>query len=63
MGLPPHRYLLMRRVAVAAELLASTERPLNEISRVVGFVDQSHLGRVFRKIVGETPSLYRRRHR
>jgi AraC-like DNA-binding protein len=32
-GLPPHRYLMMRRIAVAAELVASTERTITEISQ------------------------------
>jgi transcriptional regulator GlxA family with amidase domain len=63
MGLPPHRYLMMRRVAVAAELIAGTDRPLTDISQAVGFVDQSHFTRVFSNIVGEAPRSYRRRHR
>jgi len=62
-GLPPHRYLMMRRVAIAAELIASTERTLTEIAQAVGFVDQSHFTRVFSHIVGEAPRTWRRRHR
>jgi AraC-like DNA-binding protein len=32
---------------------------LNELAFAAGFADQSHMGRVFRAIVGETPSRFR----
>ena len=63
LGLPPHRYLMMRRIASAAELIKTTDRPLTQISLEVGFSDQSHFTRVFGDITGETPRSYRRRHR
>ena len=63
LGLPPHRYLMMRRIASAAELIKTTDRPLTQVSLEVGFSDQSHFTRVFGDITGETPRSYRRRHR
>ena len=63
LGLPPHRYLMMRRIVAAADLIKTTDRPLTEISLEVGFSDQSHFTRVFGDITGETPRSYRRRHR
>jgi transcriptional regulator GlxA family with amidase domain len=63
LGVPPHRYVMTRRVAIAARLIQQTDRSLTEIALEVGFSDQSHLTRVFTRMKGETPGLYRRRHR
>jgi transcriptional regulator GlxA family with amidase domain len=62
-GVSPHRYLQQRRVATAADLIRSTNRPLVEIALSVGFSDQSHFTRVFARARGETPTAFRRRHR
>ncbi|MEO8039130.1 MAG: AraC family transcriptional regulator, partial [Betaproteobacteria bacterium] len=62
-GHPPHQYLMMRRIAVAAELVKATDRALIDISLETGFSDQSHFSRMFARITGETPRAYRRRHR
>jgi transcriptional regulator GlxA family with amidase domain len=63
LGVPPHRYVMTRRVAIAARLIQQTERSLTEIALEVGFSDQSHFTRIFTRMKGETPGLYRRRHR
>lgn len=52
-----HRYL---RVALACRALRNSARPIAEIAADAGFSDQSHFGRVFRKLTGRTPSDYRR---
>jgi AraC-like DNA-binding protein len=62
-GLPPHRYLIERRIEAAAELIRVSDRPLTEISLEVGFSDQSHFTRSFGRAREETPSAFRRRHR
>ncbi|HYJ18394.1 MAG TPA: AraC family transcriptional regulator [Burkholderiales bacterium] len=62
-GQPPHRYLMMRRIEVAAEMIKDSDRTLTDISLDMGFFDQSHFVRVFTRIVGETPGAYRRKHR
>lgn len=62
-GVPPHRYLMRRRIAVAADLVATTDCALSEIALEVGFCDQSHFTRLFSAMVGETPRAFRRRHR
>jgi AraC family transcriptional regulator len=49
------------RVEAAQRLLVSTESSLAAIASECGFADQSHLFRVFRSIVGISPSEYRRR--
>lgn len=62
-GESPHRYVMMRRVALAAEMIKDTDRRLTDISLDAGFSDPSHFARVFTRIVGDTPSAYRHRHR
>jgi AraC-like DNA-binding protein len=63
MGLPPHRYVVERRIEAAARSISDTQRPLAEIALEVGFADQSHFTRVFARVMGATPREYRRRHR
>lgn len=62
-GMAPHRYVSWRRIEVAARMIADTQRPLSEISLAVGFSDQSHFTRMFRRLTGETPGAFRRRQR
>jgi transcriptional regulator GlxA family with amidase domain len=62
-GVPPHRYLMGRRIAVAANMIETTQTPLTEVALSTGFSDHSHFTRIFAGVTGETPSSYRRRHR
>lgn len=57
-GLPPHAYLLGRRIDAARTLLLAG-RPVAEMAATVGFHDQAHLTRHFRRHVGTTPGRYR----
>ena len=59
-GVPPHRYLLRRRLEHVEQLLRETQLPLSQIALTVGFSDQSHLARHFRRLTGVPPSLARR---
>jgi AraC-like DNA-binding protein/PAS domain-containing protein len=59
MGLPPHRYLLRRRLEHVERMLQETKLPLSQIALAVGFSDQSHLARHFRRVAGMPPSLAR----
>ncbi len=59
-GLPPHRWLLRERVRRAAHLLTTTLQPIDEIAVACGFVDQSHLSRVFRRVMHMPPAAWRR---
>lgn len=54
MGLTPHQYILSQRVHKAKELILSGEK-LSHIPFSVGFSDQSHFIRNFRKIYGYSP--------
>ena len=59
-GLPPHAYQVRVRIARARELLAAGAA-VKQVSAELGFADQSHFGRHFRKATGLTPAEYQRR--
>ena len=59
-GIPPYSWALRRRVEAAEHLLASTNIALSEIAVRVGFADQSHLTKAFRRALGTTPAAWRR---
>ncbi|MDX3801505.1 AraC family transcriptional regulator [Streptomyces sp. AK04-3B] len=57
-GMPPYAWLAQHRVARARGLLESGLRPA-EVAGLVGFADQAHLTRWFRRVLGVTPAAYR----
>lgn len=57
---PPHKFLLERRVDMAAELLHSTSLKIEKIALMTGFSSPSHLGIQFKKRMAKSPSQYRR---
>jgi AraC-like DNA-binding protein len=59
-GLPPHAYLNDLRVTHAKRMIRNGTS-LAEVAYAVGYCDQSHLNRRFKRIVGVTPSQYARR--
>jgi AraC-like DNA-binding protein len=60
-GETPNRYLQRRRVERAMFLLRATDRSVTDICMDVGFSSLGTFSRVFRDVVGEPPSAYRRR--
>jgi AraC family transcriptional regulator len=58
-GLPPHQYVIARRVERARQLLARTDLSLAEVAALVGFCDQSQLTRHFKRLLGVTPGQFR----
>jgi AraC family transcriptional regulator len=60
-GLPPHQFVIMRRVERAKQLLqAGTDLSLAEVAACAGFCDQSQLSHHFKRLVGATPGQFRR---
>ncbi|KXU84907.1 AraC family transcriptional regulator [Paraburkholderia monticola] len=57
-GTPPHAYLVRLRLRAARRLLATGRTPA-QVAAEVGFADQSHLGRWFRRAYRMTPAAYR----
>ncbi|QRM33608.1 helix-turn-helix domain-containing protein [Microvirga sp. VF16] len=58
-GVNPKRWLLMRRVDIAKDLLRDPRLGLAQIAQACGFADQSHLTRVFTSMTGVTPRVWR----
>ena len=58
LGTSPYRYLLMRRLDLARELI-HRRRALAEVACEAGFADQAHFTRVFKAAFGLTPARYR----
>lgn len=58
-GIPPHRYLTGRRLDRARRLLLAGERAA-DVAVAVGFHDQAHLTRHFRRLLGVPPAAYAR---
>lgn len=59
-GMPPHRYHMARRVEAAKNLLGGTQTPVTEIALQLGFSEASSLSAGFRRLMGVSPSAYRR---
>jgi transcriptional regulator GlxA family with amidase domain len=62
-GLPPHRYLLTRRIERAVALLRDTDAPVTDIAFQTGWQSLGTFGRIFRDITGDSPRAMRLRAR
>lgn len=58
-GVPPHTYLLQRRVREAKRLLLGDQSPL-AVALGLGFYDQAHFSGTFKRFTGVTPGQFRR---
>jgi AraC family transcriptional regulator len=59
-GVPPHRYVIQRRIERAKQLLRGSELSLTEIAQRVGYSSASHFSVGFRKMTRVAPSEYRK---
>jgi transcriptional regulator GlxA family with amidase domain len=62
-GVPPHRYLLTRRIERAKAMLRDTDMPVTEIALETGWNSLGTFGRVFRDVTGESPGELRAREK
>lgn len=60
-GVPPHRYLLTRRIERATALLRDTDLSITEIAFQTGWKSLGSFGRTFRDVAGESPGALRER--
>src|SRR6187551_747036 len=58
-GLPPHRYLLTRRIEQATTLLRDTDLGITEIAFATGWQSLGTFGRTFRDVTGASPGTIR----
>nr|WP_044042500.1 AraC family transcriptional regulator [Caballeronia insecticola] len=54
-GIPPHRYLLTRRIEQATTLLRDTDLSITDIAFATGWESLGTFGRIFRDITGRSP--------
>lgn len=59
MGIAPHQYIIERRIERAKQLLTNTELSIIEVCHAVGFDNQSHFTKLFRRYTATTPKMYR----
>jgi AraC family transcriptional regulator len=56
----PHNFILRKRIERATTLMTTTRFALRHIATDCGLCDQAHFCKIFKKIVGQTPSEWRR---
>ena len=61
-GITPARFLMQVRTRQAADLLANTNLPIEDIADRTGFPNRAYLSRVFSKITGKAPAQFRKTH-
>jgi transcriptional regulator GlxA family with amidase domain len=59
-GVPPHRYLLTRRIEQAIALLRDTDLAITQIAFATGWESLGTFGRIFRDVIGKSPGELRR---
>ncbi|MBT0668664.1 helix-turn-helix transcriptional regulator [Novosphingobium profundi] len=59
-GETPHNYIMRQRVRRAQLMMLETNDTLSQIASACGLADQAHLTRLFKRMVGATPLVWRR---
>ena len=59
-GESPMEFLLRSRIERAKQILVTSDRRMSEIAATLGFCDQSHFSRSFRRYAGVTPRQFAR---
>jgi AraC family transcriptional regulator len=59
-GVTPFHYVARRRVELACTLMRTTRQPLCQVAVACGLCDQAHLCKMFRRVIGMSPSVWRR---
>lgn len=62
LGKSPQKYLIDYRIEKATELLKDPTLTVADVARSVGYNNAFHFSKLFKKLIGEAPSDYRKRH-
>ena len=61
-GMSPSGFVVQRRIERAQAELLCTSKPVVDVALSLGFQTQAHFSTVFKRVIGEAPSEWRRRH-
>ena len=61
-GMPVASFIRVQKMQKAAQVLIHTERSIEEIAAEFGYVNESKFSAVFKKIIGDSPSVFRKEH-
>ena len=61
-GMPVISFIRAQKMQCAAQVLIHTERSVDDIAEEFGYNNESKFSAVFKKIMGDTPSVYRKEH-
>ena len=62
-GVSPMQFVIRKRIAHAARMIAVSDLSISQIAIECGFCDSSHFSKCFRNVTGESPRAYRQRMR
>jgi len=63
MGTTPKRFIMQAKISTACERLINTSLSVKEVSASVGYTDNASFTRAFRRLMGQSPTDYRRAYR
>lgn len=61
-GMPVISFIRAQKMQSAAQMLIHTERSVDDIAEEFGYINESKFSAVFKKIMGDSPSVYRKEH-
>lgn len=61
-SMPVMSYIRAQKMQCAAQALIHTQRSVDDIAEEFGYINESKFSAAFRKIMGDTPSTYRKEH-
>lgn len=61
-GMPVISFIRMQKMQSAAQVLIHTRRSIDDIADEFGYINESKFSAVFKKIMGDSPSVYRKEH-
>lgn len=61
-GMPVISFMRAQKMQCAAQVLIHTDRSVDDIAEEFGYINESKFSSVFKKIMGDTPSVYRKEH-
>lgn len=61
-GMPVASFIRVQKMQKAAQELIHTDRSIDEIAEEFGYINESKFSAVFKKLIGDSPSVFRKEH-